>query len=106
MSLEMFRVVEVNPNEASGGGGCLCSEDKNPDCKGPYVVFYAQDMASNISPHPVIGATCLKQAAKALDEDPLAGGEAGTIELPESEVEEITTPEDRFPVESDDVPTV
>lgn len=76
MSAERFEIVDVNPNDAVGGGGCLCSEDNNPDCKGPYAVFYVQDMASNISPVPVIGAACLKAACAKLDGESLKGGEA------------------------------
>jgi hypothetical protein len=73
---ELFEVVATNPNDAVGGGGCLCSESRDVDCKGPYAVFYAQEMASNASPHAVLSIDCaqafLDQAAKEV----IAGGEA------------------------------
>ena len=72
---ENFKIVDVNPNDNVGGGGCLCSESKDTDCKGPFAVFYTTDMSSNVSPHPVIGAGCLRAAVAALDGEVLAGGE-------------------------------
>ncbi len=95
---ENFKIVDVNPNDSVGGGGCLCSETKDVDCKPPYAVFYVHDMASNISPHPVVCANCLTKATSALDGEVLAGGEKNEyIEIPEEEIEEITD-EDAAPV--------
>lgn len=87
MSAERFETVAVNPNDNVGGGGCLCSEDRVVEAEGPYTVFYVQDMASNISPVPVICAGCLRAAAEALEGEVLAGGEEA-IELPPENVTE------------------
>ena len=77
MSAERFQVVEVNPNDAVGGGGCLCSEDRNPDCKGPFAVFFHGETNSNISPHPVLCLGCADAFVKrAESDDILAGGES------------------------------
>ena len=100
---ENFKIVDVNPNDNVGGGGCLCSESKDTDCHGPYAVFYVHDMASNISPHPVIGANCLRKAAAALDGEVLAGGEP-VIELPAEEIEEVIVEDDE--VKHEAVPTL
>jgi hypothetical protein len=90
-----FHIVEINPNDNTGGGGCLCSETKDTDCKPPYAVFYTQEMASNLSPHAVVCATCLNAATKALDGEVQAGGQKNEfIDVPEEDIEEI--PEDTF----------
>lgn len=116
MSAERFHIVDTNPNDITGGGGCLCSEDKVTDCNGPYAVFYVHDMASNISPHPVIGAHCLAKAAAALEGEVQAGGESATvIDLDPSQYQEIepdpqpsnSVPDDGFTdPDDDDVPEV
>lgn len=75
MSKEIFHVSDVNPNDAVGGGGCLCSEGKTPECEPPYVIFYSQEMASNLSPHAVVCARCVEAASKAVDGEVLSAGE-------------------------------
>src|SRR5687768_3132539 len=83
---ERFEVVTTNPNDSTGGGGCLCSEVENPDTEGPFVVFPHQEMASNLSPHSVVCARCVIAAAEEIEqEDPLAGGEVipGIVEEPQ-----------------------
>lgn len=72
--MEAFDVVETNPNEVSGHGACLCSEEKVTDCTGPFVVFRNQEMDSAENPHPVACSRCIKAAAKALDKDDALGG--------------------------------
>lgn len=86
MSAETFKIVEVNPNDAVGGGGCACSESKVTDCTGPYAVFYAQEQASNLSPHLVVGCKCLAAAALAADGEAVAGGEVGEDTVIDAEV--------------------
>lgn len=74
MSAERYIVSEVNPNDSCGGGGCLCSETKVPEAEGPYIVFHAQEMASNISPHAVLCASCLN-GIMAKDHEAVSAGE-------------------------------
>lgn len=85
MASELFQVVAVNPNDNCGGGGCVCDERKQSDCKPPYVVFYATDMASVVSPQVVVCANCINQAAKKLKGEVLAGGEVNPNLAPEQE---------------------
>lgn len=67
MSLELFKVVEHNPNEDIGGGGCVCSpEQETSYCKGPFVVFYASETSEHYSPHVVVCQKCIDAASEAL----------------------------------------
>lgn len=74
MSAQRFSVSDVNPNDACGGGGCLCSETKVPEAEGPYVIFYSQETNSNLSPHPVLCGSCLK-GLQERDIEALSAGE-------------------------------
>lgn len=95
MSAERFHIVDVNPNEASGGGGCLCGETRVEGCEGPYAVFDVTDMDSILSPRPVIGAKCLRAACAALDGETLSGGEPGVqIDHEEADTEETEVIDD------------
>lgn len=58
MPHKMFFVTDENPNDTTGGGGCVCDPAKQQDCKPPYAVFPANDMESIASPHVVICASC------------------------------------------------
>lgn len=85
--MSQIDIVYVNPNEDTGGCGCLATgETGSEDCNGPYLVFPATDTASNISPHAVICKHHFDQAAELFGEQ---GAEPETIDLPESEVEEV-----------------
>lgn len=75
MSAERFSVSEINPNESVGGGGCLCSETSLPESEGPYVVFHHAETSSNLSPHAVVCAGCIRAAAQAIEGEALAAGE-------------------------------
>jgi hypothetical protein len=72
---ELFEVSSVNPNHVSGGGGCLCSETTDIDCKPPYVIFYGQSLENPQSPHAVACQRCIDAAAKALQGETLTAGE-------------------------------
>lgn len=97
-----FQIVEVNPNDAVGGGGCLCNEGADVDCKGPYAVFFATEMANNLSPHVVISLSCAKAVVEAAEGgDILAGGERDPE--PKDDVAEVV---DAELVDEDDVPNV
>ena len=88
MASERFKVVDVNPNDSCGGGGCLCSEVKETDCQGPFVVFYAQEMENNLSPNAVACKACILTAAQLLEGEVLAGGERAN----EPQVIELSKP--------------
>lgn len=66
MAESTMHVTTENPNDNSGGGGCVCSPDKVTDCKGPFVVIPGNDMDNPYSPHVVIGSRCVDRAAAAL----------------------------------------
>lgn len=72
-----FEIVETNPNDSVGGGGCLRSESKHTDCRGPYVLFPYVEMENNLSPHAVICSAHLEEVHEALSDKGarLAGGE-------------------------------
>lgn len=90
MSSCIFKVLESNPNDVTGGRGCLCHESKGTTEDGPFVVFYAQEMEGQASPHAVLCAGCAQAAAKAVEGEVLGGGP----EMIESTAEEITDDED------------
>lgn len=103
MSAERFMVSDTNPNDSVGGGGCIGGgELKHEDCRGPYVVFYNEESASNISPHVVICSACLAAAARSVDSgNVLAAGER------DPEVETTANPSvGDSRADEDDVPEV
>ncbi len=59
---ERYKVTNENPNDAVGGGGCVCGDTKQADCEPPYVVFYASETDSNLSPHVVVCQRCVESA--------------------------------------------
>lgn len=66
--MDNFTIRSKNPNAEYGGGGCLCSDMKDEDCKGPYVVWDAVDMASPSNPYPVACQRCITHALHKMDE--------------------------------------
>lgn len=64
--MEAYTVVEKNPNDAIGGGGCACSDSAHRAQEGPFVVFHNTETDNNLSPHVVICAHCIDSAACAL----------------------------------------
>lgn len=95
---QRFKTVAINPNDAVGGGGCLCSETKNTDCKGPFAVFYHVEMENNLSPHAVLCIQCARDFVYEVDNgEVLAGGETGEPSITEAlEVVELPD-EDEIP---------
>ena len=58
--MPIFTIVDENPNEVTGGAGCLCGGEVScTDTKGPFVVFHNSEMQSHISPHAVLCAGCV-----------------------------------------------
>jgi hypothetical protein len=76
MAQGQFIVSDTNPNETTGGGGCICDESKQQDCKPPYIIISQNSMDSDISPYPVACRHCVKEWAKALDGEALRTGAA------------------------------
>jgi hypothetical protein len=75
MSHKLFYVSSINPNDTTGGGGCICSPERQPDCKPPYVVFPGNDMENIASPHVVACQACLEAGAAACLGEVLDAGE-------------------------------
>lgn len=73
-------VSQINPNERAGGGGCLCSEAKIADAKGPFIVFHGVETDNPFSPYAVLCADCACNAAHKsgllAERAPLPAGEA------------------------------
>lgn len=85
MSACRYQLVDINPNDVTGGKGCLCSEMENPDTEGPYFVFPGNDMENPLSPHAVLCAGCVRGAFADLDEEVLSGGENMSFQPDEPE---------------------
>lgn len=78
-----FSVMETNPNEITGGKGCLCFENGGPDTKGPFVVFNATEMDTIQSPFPVLCAGCALVAhndLQAVKEPPITAEDIAEID--------------------------
>lgn len=75
MPYQMFQVTDVNPNDTTGGGGCICDPEKQIDCKPPYAVFVGNDMESIASPHVVVCRGCAAAVLEAMNGEILAAGE-------------------------------
>jgi hypothetical protein len=54
----MFMVSDTNPNDTTGGGGCICDPIRQIDCKPPYAIFPGNDMENIASPHVVVCKSC------------------------------------------------
>ena len=78
MAHGQFIVTQVNPNDNMGGGGCVCDPRKQVDCKPPYVVCYANDMESHLSPHVVICEACLAMMNAAVGGEVYGGAAENT----------------------------
>lgn len=66
--MQNFDVSATNPNDTiGGGGGCLCSPQKQTDCKPPFVVFKGDELLDNASPIPVVCRACLEGALEEMD---------------------------------------
>jgi hypothetical protein len=79
-----FDLVQVNPNDITGGGGSLAGPTGDADATGPYFIWPNQEYESYISPYAVVAASEVRAMAALLDQyeaggvEPLAGGERDT----------------------------
>lgn len=76
MAQGQFQLSQTNPNNSTGGGGCICDELQQTDCKAPFVVCYGNTMDSSVSPHVVACARCIGEMSA------LLGSEALTLDNP------------------------
>lgn len=88
MTHQLFIVSDHNPNDTTGGGGCVCSPAKQTDCKPPFAIFPANDMESIASPHVVICQNCAAAVLAKMDVEVLSAGEDMTPLVIEGEVVE------------------
>ena len=94
MAAEQFVVSQVNPNNSVGGGGCVCDEEMQTDCKPPYIVFSHTMMDSVISPHTVMCANCVRIASEKLaNDEQLMVGFAGDEPTPVAATDDEVEPE-------------
>lgn len=75
MAQGQFIVSDTNPNNETGGGGCVCDERQQTDCKPPFIVLYQNSMDSGISPHVVACQRCIREWAAALEGESLSLGD-------------------------------
>jgi len=80
MTHKLLHVSSINPNDSTGGGGCICSPIKQQDCKPPYVIFYGNDMENVASPHVVACLACLEYATEKAQGEVLDAGEQHEIQ--------------------------
>ena len=80
--MSILTVSDTNPNDVTGGGGCIvCGSIKDPDQRGPFVIVSNDnEMESNVSPHVVLCQTCIADATAALSKEVLSAGEVMDVE--------------------------
>ena len=66
--MENFILSKTNPNDSTGGKGCLCSNRETADCKPPFVVFQGPKLQDRHSPFPVACQNCISQALKGMEQ--------------------------------------
>lgn len=105
---QRYHISETNPNDAIGGGGCLCSEGRCEDRGGPYAVFHVIETDSNLSPHVVICAPCAKAVVGDIEGDAerMQAGEKVVEGEAELESTEVILPSAENPVGEDTWPAV
>lgn len=117
MSYGQFIVSDHNPNDTAGGGGCACDPRKQEDCHGPYIVCFGNDMEDALSPHVVIGCSCVDRMHAMLHEgEALSAGEDNVVPdspdaspTPESQHREspvVESPDPEHDFDIDDLPLI
>jgi hypothetical protein len=102
---QRFHISETNPNDAIGGGGCLCSEGRCGDRGGPYAVFYVTETDSNLSPHVVLCAPCARGVVDNLDGETIKAGEP-VVDADSVLIAETLVPAHENPVTEDEYPEI
>lgn len=88
--MENFTISSTNPNQETGGGGCLCYPTGSRDCKPPFVVFHGDELLDPLSPHAVCCKGCLGRAVERMEtEEAIPVGDIPTVEeVPDEDVTE------------------
>jgi len=96
-NMENFTISSTNPNESTGGRGCLCSPVHSRDCRPPFVVFHGDELLDESSPHPVACRNCIEAALEQMDDERniLPVGDVVQQPEPELEVVEVTPDNDK-----------
>lgn len=81
--MSILTVSDTNPNDVTGGGGCIvCGSLKNPDQRGPFVIVgNDNEMESNVSPLVVACDTCIERLVDARGKEVLSAGEVMDAEV-------------------------
>lgn len=83
--MENFTISSTNPNQETGGAGCLCYPDGSRDCQPPYVVFHGDELLDPLSPHAVACRGCVSRALERMDtEETVPVGDIPAVLEPES----------------------
>jgi len=83
--MSQFHISDENPNETTGGAGCLCHPRGSDETRGPYVIFTPTTTDDNLSPHAVLCEHCVGECGIALTPD-----EPPVIDIPDEDVIEET----------------
>lgn len=86
--MSQVSLSETNPNETTGGAGCLCHPRGSDETRGPYFLFPPTGTDDNLSPHAVLCEHCVGDCAKLLilEPEPVIEGEAVEVPLTEMTV--------------------
>lgn len=49
---------DENPNDITGGAGCLCHPRGSDETRGPFIIFTPTTTDDNLSPHAVLCTHC------------------------------------------------
>jgi hypothetical protein len=97
MPHQFFQVVTQNPNDVTGGGGCVCDPQKQIDCRPPYAVFPGNDMENVASPHVVVCLACAEAVLEKCQGEALVGGESGRVSFDGNDQLQVSADEDDVP---------
>jgi hypothetical protein len=81
MAHGQFQVSDTNPNDVTGGGGCICDQERQVDCQPPFAVFPGNEMDSLASPHVVVCRRCYELIGEAFQGEILSAGEKSPVEI-------------------------
>ncbi len=96
--MSQFHVSDENPNDVTGGKGCLCHPRGGDETRGPFIIFPATTTDDNLSPHAVLCEHCtLASFSKAEETEPAIDAEV-VEELPEYVEPELNPELDDLPV--------
>lgn len=68
--MSQVSLSETNPNETTGGAGCLCHPRGGDETRGPFFLFPQTSTDDNLSPHAVLCEHCVGECAALLVLEP------------------------------------